>query len=416
MARVKICGITRLEDAEHAVGKGAWALGFILWQDSPRACDPAMAAAIARRVRRRADLVGVFVNEPLDAISRTAEALQLTHVQLHGDEGPSFCAAVGQRTGVKVIKAARVRTAADVRDLERFRVDFHLLDAGAPGLRGGTGKTWDWGLAAARRSEVPLILSGGLNAENVDDGIATGRAVGRRRRLGRRGLARRQGSREAGGLHGRCRRGPGERMSVVEHRFGPYGGQYVPETLMPALGELEAAWTEARSDASYQDELGVLLRDFAGRATPLYHATGSRRASAATSTSSARTCSTRARTRSTTPWASACSRGAWASTGSSPKPARASTASRRPPRVRCSASSAWCTWARRTCAARSPTCSACGCSAPRVAPVEVGARRSRKRSRPPSATGWRASPRPTTSSAPASGPAPFPAMVRDLQR
>ncbi len=63
-------------------------------------------------------------------------------------------------------------------------------------------------------------------------------------------------------------------MSVVEHRFGPYGGQYVPETLMPALAELESAWSRAREDASYQDELGVLLRDFAGRATPLYHATG----------------------------------------------------------------------------------------------------------------------------------------------
>ncbi len=171
MARVKICGITRLEDAEHAVEKGAWALGFILWQDSPRACDPAMAAAIARRVRRRADLVGVFVNEPLDAISRTAEALQLTHVQLHGDEGPSFCTAVAQRTGCRVIKALRVHSGADLRDAERYRVDYHLLDTGAPGMRGGTGRTWDWSLVEARRSNVPLILSGGLTPENVGEAI-----------------------------------------------------------------------------------------------------------------------------------------------------------------------------------------------------------------------------------------------------
>ena len=173
MARVKICGITRSEDAELAASLGAWAIGFILWEGSSRACDPAVAAGISRLVRRRVDRVGVFVNATLDEVAGRVEQIGLTHVQLHGDEGPSFCTAVGQRTGVKVMKAARVRTAADVRDLERFRVDFHLLDAGAPGLRGGTGKTWDWGLAAARRSEVPLILSGGLNAENVDDGIAT---------------------------------------------------------------------------------------------------------------------------------------------------------------------------------------------------------------------------------------------------
>ena len=171
MARVKICGITRLEDAEHAVERGAWALGFILWQQSPRACDPAMGAAIARRLRRRAELVGVFVNERLDTIERTAEALHLSHVQLHGDEGPSFCAAVAQRTGCRVIKALRVNSGADLRDAERYRVDYHLLDTGAPGLRGGTGRTWDWSLVEARRSTVPLILSGGLTPANVAEAI-----------------------------------------------------------------------------------------------------------------------------------------------------------------------------------------------------------------------------------------------------
>src|SRR3712207_8281599 len=105
MARVKICGITRPEDAILAADLGAWALGFILWRRSARACDPAVAAGIARMLRRRVQLVGVFVNATLDEIANAAEALALTHVQLHGDEGPSFCAAVGQRTGCRVIKA-----------------------------------------------------------------------------------------------------------------------------------------------------------------------------------------------------------------------------------------------------------------------------------------------------------------------
>ena len=80
--------------------------------------------------------------------------------------------AVGQRTGCRVIKAVRVRSGADLRDIERFRVDYHLLDAGAPGMRGGSGQTWDWSLVANRRSAVPAILSGGLTPETVADGIA----------------------------------------------------------------------------------------------------------------------------------------------------------------------------------------------------------------------------------------------------
>jgi phosphoribosylanthranilate isomerase len=170
--QVKICGITRPEDAEQAVSLGAWALGFILWPQSKRAADPGVAAGIARELRRRVELVGVFVNQPLDEIERYADALGLSYVQLHGDEGPSFCAAVAQRTGLKVIKAAKVRHAADLRDLERFHTDLHLLDAHVPGMVGGTGQTWDWSLLAGRRSKTPFLLSGGLTPDNVAEAIA----------------------------------------------------------------------------------------------------------------------------------------------------------------------------------------------------------------------------------------------------
>jgi phosphoribosylanthranilate isomerase len=172
VTRVKICGITRLEDAELAVELGAWALGFILWPGSARAADPAVAAGIARAVHRRGvQLVGVFVNASLDEVARLAQGIGLTHVQLHGDEGPAYCAEAGRRTGCKVIKAVRVASGADIQALERYTTDFHLLDAAARGQRGGTGRTWDWALAARRRSTVPVILSGGLTAENVSEGI-----------------------------------------------------------------------------------------------------------------------------------------------------------------------------------------------------------------------------------------------------
>jgi len=172
VTRVKVCGITRLEDAELAASLGAWALGFILWPSSPRAVEEAVAAGIARRVRRRAELVGVFVNPTLDEVTHAAEAIGLTHVQLHGDEGPSFANEVARRTGAKVIKAARVSGGSDLQQLERFHTDFHLLDTAVEGMRGGSGRTWDWSLAAQRRSKIPMILSGGLTAENVADGIA----------------------------------------------------------------------------------------------------------------------------------------------------------------------------------------------------------------------------------------------------
>ena len=172
MTKVKICGITRLEDAERAIEHGAWALGFILWEPSKRYVNPAVAAGIARSVRRKVETVGVFVNQPLDEIAGLVDTLGLSYVQLHGDEGPSFCAAVAQRTGARVIKAMRIAHASDLRELDRFHTDFHLLDTGKAGQYGGTGATWDHQLAANRRNTIPLILSGGLTAGNVADGIA----------------------------------------------------------------------------------------------------------------------------------------------------------------------------------------------------------------------------------------------------
>ena len=139
---------------------------------------PGVAAGIARAVRRQVETVGVFVNQPLDEIAGLVDALGVTHVQLHGDEGPSFCAAVAQRTGAKVIKAVRVGHASDLQDVERFHTDLHLLDTAAAGQYGGTGRTWDWSLLAQRRAKVPFLLSGGLTPDNVADGIAAARPWG----------------------------------------------------------------------------------------------------------------------------------------------------------------------------------------------------------------------------------------------
>jgi phosphoribosylanthranilate isomerase len=174
---VKICGITLIEDAELAVELGAWALGMIFYEGSPRRCSVEAARDIATALRRKVELCGVFVNAPMEEIVHTAENLELSMLQLHGDEGPAFCAQLARRTGTRVIKAAQVSGPGDVRDLERFHTDFHLLDARSrakarQGMRGGTGETFDWKLVGERRSEIPLILSGGLSAENIAEAIA----------------------------------------------------------------------------------------------------------------------------------------------------------------------------------------------------------------------------------------------------
>jgi phosphoribosylanthranilate isomerase len=170
--RVKICGVTRLQDAELAHELGAWAVGLIFYERSPRCCSIESAQRISAALRRQTPVCGVFVNASLERITETADVVGLDLVQLHGDEGPAFCGEVARRTGAKVIKALPVRVAGDVRDLGRYHVDFHLVDAPAPGLRGGTGTTFDWELLRGRRSKVPLVLSGGLHAGNVAEAVA----------------------------------------------------------------------------------------------------------------------------------------------------------------------------------------------------------------------------------------------------
>jgi phosphoribosylanthranilate isomerase len=170
--KIKFCGITSLSDAQRAVSAGAWAVGLILWPHSPRACDPDAAAEIAAALKRRAEVAGVFVNPTLDELVRAADAVGLTMIQLHGDEGPAFCAEAARRTGCKVIKAMRVRSGADIQALAAFHTDFHLLDSYSLAKRGGTGETFAWEIAQAHRGSVPVILSGGLNPDNVAQAIA----------------------------------------------------------------------------------------------------------------------------------------------------------------------------------------------------------------------------------------------------
>ena len=170
--RVKICGVTNLDDAAEAVRLGAWAVGLVHYDKSPRACDAAEAVRIGAAFRRKCEVVGVFVNPTLEEVDRAVANAELTIVQLNGAEGAQFCAEVARRTGVKVIKAIHVASAADVHAAEAYRTDFHLFDRRGKGLWGGTGESFDWELLRGHRSDVPEILAGGLRPDNVAAAIA----------------------------------------------------------------------------------------------------------------------------------------------------------------------------------------------------------------------------------------------------
>lgn len=167
MIRVKICGITNLEDARLAVDAGADALGFVFCEASPRSVSPEQAAGIIRHLPPFIQTVGLFVNEALSVVNETADACGLDIIQLHGEESPEFCAAVSRR----VIKALRIRDAASLKPMASYRVSAFLLDAWSSSAHGGTGRTFNWDIAAGVAKRERIVLAGGLTTGNVADAI-----------------------------------------------------------------------------------------------------------------------------------------------------------------------------------------------------------------------------------------------------
>lgn len=167
MVKVKICGITNLEDALAAVEAGADALGFNFYSKSPRCVDPEKVSKIVRSLPPFILKVGIFVNENPDKIEEIMRKTGMDLVQLHGDESPHDC----ERFGRKAVKALRARQKQD-EALGYPSVSALLLDTFQEGSYGGTGKSFDWGLAEPfKKAAKPIILSGGLDPDNVTDAI-----------------------------------------------------------------------------------------------------------------------------------------------------------------------------------------------------------------------------------------------------
>ncbi len=300
--RVKICGITNAEDAAAAVDAGADALGVVLAPSSRRVTLEQAAQALAL-VPPLVSRVGVFVDPTADEVREAVRRLRLDLVEFCGDESREVCI----ESPVPVLKVIHVGTAFDTESVEPYRglVAAFLFDTHVTGKRGGTGKVFSWHTFGESSVGAPFIVAGGLDPYNVGDAIRALRpyavdvSSGVERAPGHKDHAKLRAFISAvrqadlalesdpnasdsapldrcGGLLMSDALLPSAESAYsspdAQGFFGPYGGRFVPETVVPALDELTKAYREASSDPAFADELATLLRDYVGRPTPLYRA------------------------------------------------------------------------------------------------------------------------------------------------
>ena len=162
--KVKICGITNLEDAQAAQSLGASALGFVFYSKSPRYIPPESAQRITSQLNKRIKKIGVFVNADLTLVKKTARLCGLDTLQFHGDETPDF---IWKVKGYKIIKAFRIKNKASLKDIDKYPVDYYLFDTFKKDSFGGTGAHFNWDILKGLKIAKPFFLSGGLNPKNI---------------------------------------------------------------------------------------------------------------------------------------------------------------------------------------------------------------------------------------------------------
>ena len=173
--RAKICGITRLEDIHAAVQAGVDAIGLVFYPPSPRSVTPTQAHALLKAIPAYVQAVGLFVNATADEIAALLQHVPLDILQFHGDESPAHCQQIAQQVGRRWYKAIQVKpemdVLAEIESYQRAGASAVLLDAWHPDLKGGTGHCFDW--QQFPQLDIPLILAGGLNPDNIQNAIQT---------------------------------------------------------------------------------------------------------------------------------------------------------------------------------------------------------------------------------------------------
>lgn len=265
MTKVKICGLMK---PEHVKAAGqADAIGFV-FAPSKRQVTIEQAAKLAKHVPAGVDKIGVFVNASLEEIEQTVREVPLTMVQVHGDEPDELVNAIS----VPVVQAFSVRNVSDVEKLNRSVADFILVDAPGTEFRGGSGHVFDWSLLdGADIDHSRLIVAGGLNPDNVSAAIDQTKPF----MVDVSSGVETEGVKDEMKIEQFIRKAKGDSMQETIEKvgfFGKYGGQFVPETLMKAVKELEDAYNEAKDDPEFQKEYAHYLKEYVGREQPLTYA------------------------------------------------------------------------------------------------------------------------------------------------
>lgn len=182
MVKVKVCGITNMEDALGVCEAGADALGFVFYKNSPRFIEVKKAREIVNNLPPFVTTVGVFVNETAEKINKIIYETGLDVIQFHGDESPEFCNELRSSLNKRVVKAFKVKKQWSEKEfiklIQDYRVFAYLLDTYQEGVPGGTGETFDWSLVIQFKRYGRIILAGGLNPDNIQEAIRVVRPWG----------------------------------------------------------------------------------------------------------------------------------------------------------------------------------------------------------------------------------------------
>ncbi len=266
---IKVCGITNLEDARKAIAEGAFALGFIFYEKSPRCIAPEAAQAIIKACPGAHRWVGVFVNSSAERIREVIQRSGIDTVQLHGDETPEHAKALSPH---RIWRAIRLKSVDQFQELPAFApyVEAFLFDASVPGQYGGTGHTVDWNLLDQVPRDTPLIVSGGLHPGNVREAWERFKPYALDLSSGVEISPGKKDHKKLEQLFAqKAFIMTTDNQNAQPGYFGRFGGRFVPETLYGPVQELEQAYTRYAKDPEFQAELKDYLTTYVGRPTPL---------------------------------------------------------------------------------------------------------------------------------------------------
>ncbi|MBR6384252.1 MAG: tryptophan synthase subunit beta [Lachnospiraceae bacterium] len=265
MTKIKLCGLSRPEDIECANSLKPDFIGFVFYEKSKRYVDREKAKELKNLLDKDIKAVGVFVDEDIDFVASLLRDEIIDIAQLHGNEDEKYIKDLKTLSGKPVIKAVRVKSDEDIKTANDSPADFVLLDSGM-----GGGKVFDWNLLKEVKRDY--FLAGGLTLENAEEAVQTLKPFAVDVSSG----IETDGYKDPDKMKQfvAAVREKGNTMNNTENpaRFGIHGGQYIPETLMNAVIELEKAYNHYKNDPEFNRELTELLNEYAGRPSRLYYA------------------------------------------------------------------------------------------------------------------------------------------------